>query len=154
MKQFRFRLARLERVRRQAERLARRTLGREMAALEELGRRQERIAESIRGCESDAVELVAARPFSAAMANGLRQVAARMWRARPALEARVEAAQRGWLEARREVRALELLRERDHGRWREERRRAEQNELDELARVCDRRRREQRPGRSVSEAAS
>lgn len=132
MKRFRFPLDQLLRLRRHAERAAQRELAARLAVVNGLEGELANIVSNLAVCE---VETGAARMLGNAMSQGLRLSEQRVERRLESARAEAEQARAVYAERRRDMKALDDLRERRQEEWRAETMRAEQAELDEIARL-------------------
>lgn len=132
MRAFRFRLERLERLRSQQERAARLALAERVGIEREIAAACERLRGDLAAC-ADGDERAA--PLAMALESGLQRGLARAEHQRKVAESAVQAARRAWEGARREVRTLERLKDRQYRQWKVEARRAEARDMDEVARM-------------------
>ncbi|MCA8943642.1 MAG: flagellar FliJ family protein [Planctomycetes bacterium] len=132
MKRFRFRLEKLERLRHHREKLARRELASRIAELSALDDELATVGANLSVCRDDDRH---AGSLGVALARGLVAVQRRLNDRRMRLAEQVEAARATYAERRKDYRTLENLHERARAEWSEEVRRAEQQEMDEIARV-------------------
>jgi len=157
MSRFRFRLARILRVREveeqaarerflEAQRTAREAEARAQAARDELARSHETLRGELTGTLQPGFVLLAQQAL-----DGLRQRRQRLAERARTLALQSEAERAAWGLRRRDVRGLERLQDRDREGWREEGARREAAATDEVAGVRAAARRGARPsGESVS----
>lgn len=135
MRRFRFPLERLLRLRVQEERECRRALA---LARQELGSIDARVVtarESARICEADQQAGTAVAPLARALHDGLLRTVASLLYERRAVEENVTRLLAVFEVRRRERETLSRLRQRRRTEWEEAVKKAEQAEIDELARL-------------------
>ena len=140
MKAFRFRLDRILGLRRRAERDARRELGWATSRLTEARNFLASAERSRDGLEEESGVLVtagnvAALPLQQALLEYAKGACRKATELVTEREAEVERHTEIWHEKRRDLRSLELLKERAHQEWRDEWLREEGREMDEIGRV-------------------
>lgn len=133
MRRFRFRLAPVLRLRAQLERNARRELATAMTALSTIDQQLAAAAAGLRDCAEQAVQPGAVGALSKALEDGLRRHQWRLHKRQQDAQKKVDVARGEYAQRARDLKALQKLREQQHGAWRAETQRAEQAELDEIA---------------------
>ena len=133
MRRFRFRLAPLLRLRTQYERAARRERATAMGALAAVDQRLAAAAQGLRECAEQGARPDAVGQLAQQLETGLRRHRWRLQQQQRQAQQQVDAARAGYAQKARDLRALRVLRDQQHGAWRTAAVRAEQAELDELA---------------------
>ena len=134
MGRFQFRLAGLLRLRTQMEKTARRTLAAAMGNVANVEQRMATATIGLAECEQLGCGTDAHAPLARALAQGLARHRLRLQNELRAAHAQLERTRGDWIERRREQRTLDVLRDKQREEWKMERQRAEQHELEELAR--------------------
>lgn len=133
MRRFRFRLAPLLRLRGQLERNARRDLAAAVAAVAVFDQRLAAAEQGLRDCGDQAADRGAVGQLARALETGLRRHQWRLRKEQQKAQTRLDGARAEFVARTRDLRTLRKLRDRHHEQWLDDARRAEQNEIDELA---------------------
>lgn len=149
MRRFRFPLERLLRLRVQEERESRRALAMARQELASIDARVSTARESARSCEADQQAGTAVAPLARALHEGLLRTVASLLFERRAVEENVTKLLAVFEVRRREREALSRLRLRRRTEWEETCKKAEQAEIDELARLRSAARAFAKPGRTA-----
>lgn len=135
MRRFRFPLRGLLRLRRHAEREARRELGAALQRQQAAELRLHNVEQGLRDCQDQARGTTPTAKLAQAMETGLARMKLRAGAELRAAQAQVDMRRGIYLERRQELRAIDRLRERRHEEWWHAAQAVEQRELDELARL-------------------
>jgi flagellar protein FliJ len=135
MRRFRFRLAPLLRLRTQLERASRRELATAMGRVAELEAQLEAAAQGVRDFGDQAVRTDAVGQLARGLEAGLRRHQWRVGKQKKDAQARLDVVRTDYAQKARELRTLERLREKQRNEWMVAVQKAEQAELDELARL-------------------
>ena len=135
MRRFRFPLRPLLRLRSQLERQARRAMATAMGDVAAVERKLQNVVQGIADCGQQARGSDAVGMLARALEDSLRRQQLRLQTEGRRVQAVLDRARTEYLTAQRELRTIERLREQRHEAWRDEVQRAEQAELDELARL-------------------
>ncbi|MGE3171505.1 MAG: flagellar FliJ family protein [Planctomycetota bacterium] len=134
MQRFRFRLGGLLRLRSQLERAGRRSLAEAMGTVAGVEQRLGAATQGMQDCERMGCSNEPHAPLARALAKGLARHRLHLTNQLRAAQAQLDRARGDWLERRRDERALASLQDRRRDEWRREQDRAEQLEMEELAR--------------------
>ncbi|MBL8728448.1 MAG: flagellar FliJ family protein [Planctomycetes bacterium] len=133
MRRFRFRLAPLLRLRSQLERNARRELAAAVAEVSVFDQRLAAVAQGLRDCADQAADRGAVGQLARGLETGLRRHQWRLRTEQGKAQKKLDVARAEFVVKTRELRTLRQLHDQRHEEWRDDARRAEQSEIDELA---------------------
>ncbi len=135
MRRFRFRLQPLLRLRQQVERSARRELAVAMAEVNRLDQQIAAAEQGLRDCADQAAANTAVGQLARSLETGLRRHQLRLRGKQQKAQERVDVVRSDYVVKARDLKALQRVREQRFADWRTETLKAEQAELDELARL-------------------
>ena len=133
MRRFRFRLQKVQNLRRHQERAAKLVMAEAMASLSALTDHAAQIDRNIAACEEPSTS--SASPLAFALQRGLMATRRRLQQGIDQAQAVVDRTRDSYTECRRALKSLTSLHERRREAWENEVRAAEQAEFDEIARV-------------------
>ena len=135
MRRFKFRLARVQSLRRQEADVARRALVAAAAALAHCDERIAAIEQMAIECRTETAAASKAQALAAGMLRGLDGARARALRARAVADQQANIARAAFVQRRAAAEAIDRLHANKHAVWRTAVAKAERDELEELARL-------------------
>jgi len=135
VERFRFSLQKVLELRSHRERGSRREMAAALAEVQRLESLAAGLQKDLATCRDEGAGVGSGTGLAAALESGFQRRLEGLQRQRRAAERRLATAQETFRQRRMELRSMERLREARHGEWRDRVMRAEQNELDELARL-------------------